>query len=56
VLATRLARWRRISKFIGRGYESWTLSGDQRVLALASRATEAGYGRMNPMRNYVYGR
>jgi hypothetical protein len=26
------------------------------VLTLASRATEAGYGRMNPMRNYVYGR
>jgi hypothetical protein len=25
-------------------------------LTLASRATEAGYGRMNPMRNYVYGR
>jgi hypothetical protein len=43
-------------EFIGRGYESWTVSGDQRVLTLASRATEAGYGRMNPMRNYVYGR
>jgi hypothetical protein len=25
-------------------------------LTLASRATETGYGRMNPMRNYVYGR
>jgi hypothetical protein len=43
-------------EFIGRGYESWTVSGDQRVLTLASRATETGYGRMNPMRNYVYGR
>jgi len=43
-------------EFIGRGYESWTVSGDQRVLTLASRATDAGYGRMNPMRNYVYGR
>ena len=43
-------------EFIGRGYESWTVSGDPRVLTLASRATEAGYGRMNPMRNYVYGR
>ena len=43
-------------EFIGRGYESWTLSGDQRLLTLASRATEAGYGRIYPMRNYVYGR
>jgi hypothetical protein len=43
-------------EFIGHGYESWTVSGDQRVLTLASRATEAGYGRMNPMRNYLYGR
>jgi hypothetical protein len=41
---------------IERGFESWTVSGDQRALALASRATEAGYGRMNPMRNYLYGR
>jgi hypothetical protein len=41
---------------VNQGYESWTVSGDQRVLTLASRATEAGYGRVNPMRNYVYGR
>ncbi len=41
---------------IERGYESWTVTGDPRALTLASRATEAGYGRMNPMRNYVYGR
>jgi len=41
---------------IERGYESWTASGDERLLALAGRATEAGYGRMTPMRNYVYGR
>ena len=43
-------------EFIERGYDSWTVSGDQRVLTLASRATEAGYGRINPMRNYLYGR
>jgi hypothetical protein len=43
-------------ELIERGYESWTVSGDQRVLTLASRATEAGYGRMTPMRNYLYGR
>ena len=41
---------------IERGYESWTVRGDDRLLTVASRATEAGYGRMNPMRNYVYGR
>jgi hypothetical protein len=41
---------------IDRGYEAWTASGDTRTLTLAARATEAGYGRMNPMRNYVYGR
>jgi hypothetical protein len=41
---------------IERGFASWTVSGDQRAFSLASRATEAGYGRMNPMRNYLYGR
>jgi hypothetical protein len=41
---------------IDRGYEVWTASGDARTLTLAARATEAGYGRMNPMRNYLYGR
>jgi hypothetical protein len=41
---------------IDRGYEAWKISGDARTLTLASRATEAGYGRMNPMRNYLYGR
>jgi hypothetical protein len=38
------------------GYQSWTLSGDPGVLALAGRAAEAGYGGMNAMRNYMYGR
>jgi hypothetical protein len=43
-------------ELIERGYESWAVSGDQRSLTLARQATEAGYGRMNPMRNYMYGR
>jgi len=43
-------------RLVEEGYESWTESRDPRVLTLASRATEAGYGSMNPMRNYVYGR
>jgi hypothetical protein len=41
---------------IERGYDALLGSGDDRLLALARRASEAGYGRMNPMRNYVYGR
>jgi hypothetical protein len=41
---------------IDRGYDEWTVGGDARTLTIAARATEAGYGRMNPMRNYVYGR
>ena len=43
-------------ELVERGYEAWSVSDDQRALTLASRVTEAGYGRMNPMRNYVYGR
>jgi hypothetical protein len=43
-------------RLVDEGYESWTASGDWRVMTLASRATEAGYGGMNPMRNYAYGR
>jgi hypothetical protein len=41
---------------IDRGYESWTVTSNPRLLTLASQATEAGYERMYPMRNYVYGR
>jgi hypothetical protein len=41
---------------IARGYESWTEDGDSRMLALAEQASRAGYGRMNAMRNYLYGR
>jgi len=43
-------------ELIERGYESFTFGGDDRVLEVARRASEAGYGRMNPMRNYIYGR
>ena len=31
-------------------------AGLRGLLALARRASEAGHGRMNPMRNYIYGR
>jgi hypothetical protein len=41
---------------IERGSTSLAMSGDDRLLTLARRASDAGYGRMNPMRNYVYGR
>jgi hypothetical protein len=41
---------------IERGHELLSIGGSDRLLALARRASEAGYGRMNPMRNYVYGR
>jgi hypothetical protein len=43
-------------EFVERADASFTTGGDDRLLALARRASEAGYGRMNPMRNYVYGR
>jgi hypothetical protein len=37
-------------------YESLPATGDAGVFTVVNRATEAGYGRLNPMRNYVYGR
>lgn len=43
-------------ELIERGYELFTTRSDDRLLALARRASEAGHGRVNPMRNYVYGR
>jgi hypothetical protein len=43
-------------ELVERAYDSFTMTGDNRLLTLARRASEAGYGRMNPMRNYVYGR
>ena len=43
-------------ELIERGYDSFTRAGDDRLLTLARRASEAGYGRLHPMRDYVYGR
>jgi hypothetical protein len=42
-------------ELIERGYDSF-MAGDDRLLTVARRAREAGYGRLNPMRDYVYGR
>jgi hypothetical protein len=36
--------------------EALTGAGDETLLEAARRATEAGYGRLNPMRSYLYGR
>jgi hypothetical protein len=37
-------------------YASLPATGDAGVFTVVNRATEAGYGRLNPMRNYMYGR
>lgn len=37
-------------------YASLIAGADDRLPTLADRAGAAGYGRLNPMRNYVYGR
>ena len=42
-------------ELVEHGYDSWTSDGD-RLLAIARDAADAGYGRMTPQRNYVYGR
>lgn len=42
-------------ELIERGYESPT-SNDGQLLALAREAADAGYGRITPQQNYVYGR
>jgi hypothetical protein len=42
--------------FVHDAYDSLLVAGDDRLLTLAHRATEAGFGRPNPMRNYVYTR
>jgi hypothetical protein len=41
---------------VERGYAAWAAGGDERLLERAGRATAAGYGRMSPMRNYLYAR
>jgi hypothetical protein len=43
-------------ELIERGYELFTIGGDDHLFALARQASAAGYGRINPMGNYVYGR
>jgi hypothetical protein len=41
---------------VDRADGAFTTSRDDQLLMLARRASAAGYGRMNPGRNYVYGR
>jgi hypothetical protein len=41
---------------VDRANDASRQGGDDPLLTLARRASDAGYGRMNPMRNYVYGR
>jgi len=43
-------------EFVDRAYDLFIRAGDDRLLPLARRASEIGYGRMNPGRNYAYGR
>jgi hypothetical protein len=41
---------------VDRAHDSFTMTGEDRLLTLARRASEAGYNQINPGRNYVYGR
>lgn len=41
---------------VDRAYDSSITGADDQLLTLARRASETGYGRINPMRQYVYGR
>jgi len=40
--------------FIDKGYDAFLASGDDSLLQKARSLTEARYGRVNPMRNYLY--
>ncbi len=40
--------------FIHRGHDRYLRTGDDAMLMRASGLTQGGYGRMNPMRNYLY--
>jgi hypothetical protein len=40
--------------FIDTGYDAFLASGDDSLLQRAGRLTQGRYGRMNPMRNYLY--
>ena len=43
-------------ELVDRAHDSVTTTSDDRLLTLARRASEAGYGRIHPGRHYVYGR
>ena len=40
--------------FINQAYETFTATGNDSLLQKASNLTEGNYGRMNPMRDYLY--
>jgi hypothetical protein len=40
--------------FINKGYDSYVLTGSDALLKKALNITEGNYGRMNPMRDYIY--
>jgi hypothetical protein len=40
--------------FINKGYDSYVSSGSDALLKKALNITEGNYGRMNPMRDYIY--
>jgi len=42
--------------FINRGYDSYVSTGNDALLKRALNVTEGNYGRINPMRNYLYAR
>jgi hypothetical protein len=42
--------------FINRGYDLYRSTGNDSQLRQAASLSEAGYGRLNPMQNYLYGR
>ncbi len=40
--------------FVDRGYEAFLTTGEDTMLQKAKKLTEGRYGRMNPMRDYLY--
>lgn len=43
-------------EFINKGYDSYISTGSNALLKTALNVTEVNYGRINPMRNYLYAR
>ena len=43
-------------EFINKGYDSYVSTGSDALLKTALNVTEGNYGRINPMRNYLYTR